>query len=391
MAKIYISSTYEDLIDARARVYHTLRQMQHDPRAMEDYLAADQRPLDRCLEDVESCDLYVGILAWRYGYVPENGNPDGKSITELEFRHAVKCGKPCILFLLHEDAPWPRSKMESGEGAKKLEALRREVGQDFTTGFFRELAELPALVSMAVREALEVPRSEPIRVLYVEDLMSYANEYKPVMDARFGAENVTWVRTAAAALDHLLGPNPPEVLVADLHIPPGPSYTIPPARKDAPRKGGQYAYGADICAVAFEAGIPVVALSTAPVGHPVREPIEESRRKLGGRVYHFYKQHTPEPQQLVSVIFLARHSHEEPEALAHELESWLATWSNAASVQDRLAVLNEVQMALEDASSPARVKVRAYPVGQGLARVVSDSNWSTEEQPLVDRIRELLA
>jgi hypothetical protein len=55
---------------------------------LEDYVAADQGPLERCLADVAACDLYVGIFAHRYGYIPDRGNPDGRSITELEYRHA---------------------------------------------------------------------------------------------------------------------------------------------------------------------------------------------------------------------------------------------------------------------------------------------------------------
>lgn len=69
MARIYVSSSFVDLREHREAVYHTLRQMRHDVVAMEDYAASDQRPLAKCLEDVEGCDLYVGILAWRYGYV----------------------------------------------------------------------------------------------------------------------------------------------------------------------------------------------------------------------------------------------------------------------------------------------------------------------------------
>src|SRR4051794_723455 len=98
--------------------------MRHDVVAMEDYVAADQRPLDKCLADVEACDLYLGIFAWRYGYVPDKDNPDKRSITELEFRHAVSQGKPCLIFLLAEDAPWPRSMMEQGEGGERLARLR---------------------------------------------------------------------------------------------------------------------------------------------------------------------------------------------------------------------------------------------------------------------------
>jgi hypothetical protein len=57
---------------------------------MEAYTAVDDRPLDLCLRDVANSDIYVGLYAWRYGYEPpaDHGNPHGKSITELEYRHA---------------------------------------------------------------------------------------------------------------------------------------------------------------------------------------------------------------------------------------------------------------------------------------------------------------
>src|SRR5215211_3984563 len=109
MARVYISSTYSDLSDVREEAYRVLRKMGHDVVAMEDYVATDQRPLDKCLADVDSCDIYVGIFAWRYGYVPPN---EEQSITELEFREAVQEGKSALLFLLNEEAPWPRSKAD---------------------------------------------------------------------------------------------------------------------------------------------------------------------------------------------------------------------------------------------------------------------------------------
>jgi hypothetical protein len=68
VAKIYISSTFEDLKDCRQAVYDTLRKMRHDVIAMEDYVATDKRPLKKCLADVAACEVYVGIFARRYGY-----------------------------------------------------------------------------------------------------------------------------------------------------------------------------------------------------------------------------------------------------------------------------------------------------------------------------------
>src|SRR5579859_6651856 len=115
--------------------------MRHDVIAMEHYVATDQRPLDKCLEDVRSCDLYVGLLAWRYGYVPLEGNPEQKSITELEYRATVKHGKPTLLFLLDENAPWLLKWTDShtGEGnaGALILALRQEVLLDKLVSTFQ--------------------------------------------------------------------------------------------------------------------------------------------------------------------------------------------------------------------------------------------------------------
>ena len=87
---IYLSSTYEDLKDYRRIVYEALRKSGYDVIAMEDYVAKDQRPVDKCLRDVERADLYVGLFGFRYGYIPptHHNNSDVLSITELELRHA---------------------------------------------------------------------------------------------------------------------------------------------------------------------------------------------------------------------------------------------------------------------------------------------------------------
>ena len=44
---------------------------------MEDYVATDRRTVDKCLADVAGADIYVGLFAFRYGYVPppEHNNP----------------------------------------------------------------------------------------------------------------------------------------------------------------------------------------------------------------------------------------------------------------------------------------------------------------------------
>lgn len=155
MARIYLSSTYADLVTFREAVYHTLRQLSHDVIAMEHYVAADQRPLSRCLTDVAGCDVYVGIFAWRYGYIPEQDNPAGKSITELEYRQAEALSIPRLIFLLDENTVWlPKlTDAMSGAGAsgRLITELRKRLSTEHLVSFFKTEDELAKLVSIAVR------------------------------------------------------------------------------------------------------------------------------------------------------------------------------------------------------------------------------------------------
>ncbi len=154
MAKIYISSTYNDLKEYREAVYRTLRKMRHDVIAMEDYVATDQRPIDKCLNDVEGCELYVGIFAWRYGYVPQKDNPEGHSITELEYRKAEETGITQLIFVLNEQTPWLLGLSDShtgeGENGKQINVLRKKLCEEETASFFRTPDELASLVSSSV-------------------------------------------------------------------------------------------------------------------------------------------------------------------------------------------------------------------------------------------------
>jgi tetratricopeptide (TPR) repeat protein len=147
MTQIYISSTYSDLVEHRRQVYDVLRKMRYDVVAMEDYAATDERPLDKCLADVATSQLYVGIFAWRYGYIPPGQK---QSITELEYRRAGEAKVERLIFLLPEDAPWPRNQVEKSPGAEKIEALRSELGTALVVQFFRSPEELAAQVAAAV-------------------------------------------------------------------------------------------------------------------------------------------------------------------------------------------------------------------------------------------------
>ncbi len=158
MSTIYLSSTYEDLKDYRRTIYEALRQSDYEVKAMEDYVASDRRPVDQCLRDVEQAVIYVGLFGFRYGYVPstDHGNPEGRSITELELRHAKNRGIPCLIFIAKEEADIPLKFVDaySGDGEKgaHIKRLRQELLTQYLTKSFSTPHELSSLVLSSVKK-----------------------------------------------------------------------------------------------------------------------------------------------------------------------------------------------------------------------------------------------
>jgi hypothetical protein len=161
---IYISSTYEDLKEYRDAVARILRKIE-DAKiiAMEDYVAKDQRPLQKCLQDVASSDIYVGIFAWRYGYVPndvKDENPNNLSITELEYKKAKEKGIPCLIFLWDESISPPPLKFidgtpQSGTTGDSINRLRNELKENHSVSFFENKDDLASNVLAAVTQMNE--------------------------------------------------------------------------------------------------------------------------------------------------------------------------------------------------------------------------------------------
>lgn len=148
--RVYVSSTYQDLKHCRSAIRLALQRMGLDDIAMETYTAGEERPLDRCLDDVRAADIYVGVLAWRYGFVPAH---ETASITELEYRAAGEAGVPRLMFVLDPDAMWPRSAMD--RDSTLIDAFRDHVLDTHVCDTFASADDLRAKVAEAVGRHLQ--------------------------------------------------------------------------------------------------------------------------------------------------------------------------------------------------------------------------------------------
>lgn len=146
--KVFISSTYKDLIDYRAAAIRAVEGTNYQASKMEVFGARPDEPLDACLKEVEESNFFLGIYAHRYGYVPASSDI---SITEMEYAHARKLGKTIYCFVIDEEnQPWLPKFMEGEPGAEKLKDFKRRIQTDHVCAFFTSPEDLGMKVANAL-------------------------------------------------------------------------------------------------------------------------------------------------------------------------------------------------------------------------------------------------
>jgi hypothetical protein len=156
-----ISSTARDLPEHRKQVLDACLRMGVFPVMMEQQLANDEDAISESLRLVNEADIYICILGFRYGYVPDGYD---KSITELEYARAVERGIPRLVFLMGEDHPVKASSIEMGAGAAKLAEFKSHLKKDRVVGFFNSIDELRAQVIQSLASIRQQQAAESQQV-----------------------------------------------------------------------------------------------------------------------------------------------------------------------------------------------------------------------------------
>lgn len=152
-----ISSTALDLPEHRAAVKEACLAAGVFPIGMEHLPARDATGITVSLEMVDKAGLYIGIYAWRYGWVPDGSDI---SVTEMEFDRAIerqKAGqlRELLIFTIHEDHDFKKKDIEIGEVAQqKLAAFKTKACMGRVRKEFTSVEELRRLVSDALHEFL---------------------------------------------------------------------------------------------------------------------------------------------------------------------------------------------------------------------------------------------
>lgn len=122
--QVFVSSTFQDLVEERREVIQALLELDCIPAGMELFPATNEDQWALIRRVIDNCDYYLVIVANRYGSIGQKG----LSYTEMEYRYALSVGKPIIGFVHKNPGSMPMNRSEQSEiGRKKLEAFVRLV------------------------------------------------------------------------------------------------------------------------------------------------------------------------------------------------------------------------------------------------------------------------
>ncbi len=149
--QVFVSSTYQDLLEERKEIIQALLELDCMPSGMELFPAANEDQWTLIQKVIDDSDYYLVVVAGRYG----SQDSDDVSYTEKEYRYALQKGIPIIGFLHKEPNAIPRSKCETdAQKQAKLEQFR-ELVKSKMVKFWSTPQELGSIVSRSVVQLIK--------------------------------------------------------------------------------------------------------------------------------------------------------------------------------------------------------------------------------------------
>jgi hypothetical protein len=176
--QVFISSTYNDLVEERRNISKAVLDMDHIPAGMETFFSADEEQFSYIKKRIDLCDYYILVIAGKYGSTDETG----ASYTEKEYDYAVRQKKVVLAFIHADIAQLSIGNVEADqEKLARLNSFREKVKTGRLVSFWKERLELQAQVIISLHKAIsESPGVGWVRgnAAANEDVLAQINEIR---------------------------------------------------------------------------------------------------------------------------------------------------------------------------------------------------------------------
>lgn len=183
LTKVFISSTKYDLEEYRQAATDVCIALGALPVAMETFSAIEHDSVVTCKRKIINSNILIGIIAYRYGYVPKGSK---KSMIEIEYDYAKKRDIPRLMFIISSNTTWNVSHVDKGKDYRKLEKFKAKVLKKETVNFFRSVEDFKAklITSLLERMMLRDTSGQPSS-LNASALMIYPGFGSPDAGAEY--------------------------------------------------------------------------------------------------------------------------------------------------------------------------------------------------------------
>lgn len=143
---VFISSTSLDLKKYRQAAIEVCLNLGFEPIAMENFEAMGVGATEGSKRKLKDADLYVGIIAHRYGYI-ESGHE--RSVTEIEFDYAGERGLDRLCFVIDPAHSWPKTGYDR-RNAEKLAAFKAKIDKSVIRSLFTTVDDFRHKLTIAL-------------------------------------------------------------------------------------------------------------------------------------------------------------------------------------------------------------------------------------------------
>jgi formylglycine-generating enzyme required for sulfatase activity len=157
--RVFVSSTFLDQEERRRLVIDAIERAGLEPVAMERFAGRTVSPLQNDVELVQDCDLYLGILAYRYGSLPPG---EQRSHTEIEHDAAQAAGIDRIVIVVDRDkVKLPVDVDADQDLQQRLDRFVERVQRELTVPRFHSDADLVSKVWHSLVAWLQAQGRQP--------------------------------------------------------------------------------------------------------------------------------------------------------------------------------------------------------------------------------------
>jgi hypothetical protein len=149
--QVFVSSTFSDLKEERARVSQALMEMNCIPAGMELFPATDEEQFSFIRTVIDESDYYVLIIGGRYGSVTS----EGISYTEKEYDYAISRGMEICAFIHSAPETIPSGKTDLNQDLRAaLDRFKTRVSSGRLVKYWDDPKDLPGKVVISLNSAI---------------------------------------------------------------------------------------------------------------------------------------------------------------------------------------------------------------------------------------------